>query len=426
MALSYRLSEREKAGKSEILLSWKSAKTVNGRLVWIQGSAHSNIFVEKSWFDFVVGNKTRSPFAGKRGVMSDDMVDCEKYHRVCQTRLIELNGFVVSNVLNFSPTKGWLKDTVELFYQAGKYRKMTLLQFIDKYIAELPNKKINGKLMKISSIKDQSRVQRKITDFAKHLNRKDFDFEEIDNDFVNKYIDYLTVNCGHTKNNVGNCVKHLRTVLNAAFDAKLMPNKLKIRKLSEDIENIYLSEAELDSIQFLNLSQHRVLERNRDFFLLLAWTGCRVSDLPALLLSPIDNGYVALYQQKTETYVKIPIHPKIITLMEKYHGVHPKINSKFNGNIRTIAKLAGITNEVTISRTVGGERVTEHKEKSDLIGSHTARRSFATNMYLLGIPSITIMSVTGHRTEKSFMTYIKVKQSEHSAIMKRFFEKSIV
>jgi integrase len=100
------------------------------------------------------------------------------------------------------------------------------------------------------------------------------------------------------------------------------------------------------------------------------------------------------------------------------------IHSSFNVSIRQIAKLSGIKGVVTISRTVGGVRETEYKEKADLIGTHTARRSFATNMYLLGIPSITIMSVTGHRTEKSFMTYIKIKQSEHSAIMKRFFEKS--
>lgn len=64
-------------------------------------------------------------------------------------------------------------------------------------------------------------------------------------------------------------------------------------------------------------------------------------------------------------------------------------------------------------------------EKWQLVSTHTARRSFATNMYKLGIPSITIMKLTGHRTEKAFMKYIKLNEDEHAQIIQKFWQSQI-
>jgi hypothetical protein len=49
-----------------------------------------------------------------------------------------------------------------------------------------------------------------------------------------------------------------------------------------------------------------------------------------------------------------------------------------------------------------------------LNSSHTARRSFITNAFLAGGPSISIMWITGHGTEKAFMQFIKVSQEENA------------
>ena len=77
----------------------------------------------------------------------------------------------------------------------------------------------------------------------------------------------------------------------------------------------------------------------------------------------------------------------------------------------------------TMTRTVGGKLITITFEKHEGVTSHTGRRSFATNMYKRGLQSYMIMSVTGHKTEKSFLKYIKVKQHEHAAMMKKAWEK---
>ncbi len=47
-----------------------------------------------------------------------------------------------------------------------------------------------------------------------------------------------------------------------------------------------------------------------------------------------------------------------------------------------------------------------------LISSHTARRSFATNLYGK-IPDKTIMAITTHKSYNKFMKYLKTNQDEH-------------
>ena len=49
--------------------------------------------------------------------------------------------------------------------------------------------------------------------------------------------------------------------------------------------------------------------------------------------------------------------------------------------------------------------------------THVARRSFATNAYLAGIPAISIMKFTGHKTESSFLKYIKVNQERNAELL---------
>jgi integrase len=49
-----------------------------------------------------------------------------------------------------------------------------------------------------------------------------------------------------------------------------------------------------------------------------------------------------------------------------------------------------------------------------LVCTHTARRSFATNNYKKGIPANILMKITGHKTERSFYTYIRETPKENA------------
>jgi integrase len=97
----------------------------------------------------------------------------------------------------------------------------------------------------------------------------------------------------------------------------------------------------------------------------------------------------------------------------------PITEQKINAHIKEVARLAGITQPVEATKFVNHRAVVDWWPKCDVITTHTARRSAATNMYKAGIPSISIMRITGHTTEKSFMKYIKITAEENAELMAR-------
>jgi hypothetical protein len=48
------------------------------------------------------------------------------------------------------------------------------------------------------------------------------------------------------------------------------------------------------------------------------------------------------------------------------------------------------------------------------------RRSFASNLYGK-VPTVVIMAITGHTTEKSFLTYIKKPQRDFAERLKEYY-----
>ncbi len=62
-------------------------------------------------------------------------------------------------------------------------------------------------------------------------------------------------------------------------------------------------------------------------------------------------------------------------------------------------------------------------ELYNCVTSHTARRSFATNLYLDGYPIIEIMKITGHKTEKAFLKYIKVSKLDAAKRLNTYMKK---
>jgi integrase len=59
--------------------------------------------------------------------------------------------------------------------------------------------------------------------------------------------------------------------------------------------------------------------------------------------------------------------------------------------------------------------------KHELITSHTCRRSFASNLYGK-LPNMTIMAITGHKTETQFLKYIKITPTENAEKLKEYWE----
>ncbi len=147
------------------------------------------------------------------------------------------------------------------------------------------------------------------------------------------------------------------------------------------------------------------------------FTGLRFSDFSELKPENIiDGNKIKIRTNKTNDVVIIPLHKNVREIIKKYNNNIPKAlsNAKMNLNLKHLGGLAKITDMVEVSITKGGKLIKKTVKKSSLIATHTARRSFATNLYLAGIPSITIMKITGHQTEKSFLRYIRISQEENA------------
>ncbi len=71
-------------------------------------------------------------------------------------------------------------------------------------------------------------------------------------------------------------------------------------------------------------------------------------------------------------------------------------NQHINYGLKEIGKIAGLDEQVEKRSTKGGP----------------SRRSFCTNAYRAGVVAQDIMTISGHKTERSFMLYLKLGESQ--------------
>jgi len=130
-----------------------------------------------------------------------------------------------------------------------------------------------------------------------------------------------------------------------------------------------------------------------------------------------------LRQGKTMNHVVIPLNDIAKKIIKKYDGGIPEgiHMNEFNKLIKGIAKKAGIDEEIIITQKRGAKRIELTYKKYELIASHTCRRSFCTNEYLKGTPALFIMKISGHRTERNFLKYIKVDEQVAAQKMLEFW-----
>jgi len=123
---------------------------------------------------------------------------------------------------------------------------------------------------------------------------------------------------------------------------------------------------------------------------------------------------VNISQTKTKHQVTLPVSQKLQAIIDKYQGKGiPKLsNQKLNKHVKEIVRTAGIVQQVTITEHRGGKMHVRKYAKWELVSSHTARRSFATNAVLSGIPALEVMKFTGHRSMASFLQYVRITGQE--------------
>jgi integrase family protein len=184
--------------------------------------------------------------------------------------------------------------------------------------------------------------------------------------------------------------------------------------------SVALSEEEIEKLFSFDFSQNKQLENARDLMILGLWTGLRVSDFMSLPVIDPDSKFIEVEPKKTRNSsgmkVVIPLHHHIKEMIRRRGMPTPLTDQYFNKLIKEVGKEVGFTDkmegDLMNPKTKRKERGVY--EKWQLISSHTCRRSFATNLYLMNFPTLSIMKITGHTTEASFLKYIKVTPKEHA------------
>lgn len=302
---------------------------------------------------------------------------------------------------------------------------------------------LDGRIISKGTISRYKTVKQSLEDFSK-VCKGELGLSTMDKKFYNDYTAWIktkkenikTGKEGFSKNSVGNYVSTVRTFIHFAISEKYLDtlpySRGEFKVMQEESDTIYLTESELERISNYDLSSNKVQSELRDLFILGCYTGLRGIDLVRVKNYHIkldgENGYINLEQTKTHKAVTIPLLPMAKEILEKYNYILPKYPKRRIGEeMQNVCKMMGLNEIVTRTRNTNEDNeITEHFEKWELVGGHTMRRSFATNMYKRGIDKFSIMTITGHKTESSFMRYIRLDRVEKSNKFLSEFNKSSI
>jgi integrase len=337
----------------------------------------------------------------------------ERYNQLYLKFGDNVNNAMIKNELDIIVRK---KDLVINMSEVGT----TFLEVCDKYITDK-----GTSIMPVTE-----RVYRQaITLLERYEDNKKvaLTFEMIDMSFYNSFKAFLEKENFGLKT-IGKHIKSIKTFMNYAvsegYTTSLKYKNSSFKLGKELTTEIYLSEAELKEMHIKDLSKYPMLEHVRDVFLIGCYTGQRVSDYNNLSKDDIVTmdgvQYFKFVQEKNRKQGKVvmcPITKEIKEIMDKrYAGVPPPpIKDQYiNEQIKDVGLELKFKELIKREYTKGGKLITEMVPKYKLLKSHTARRSFCTNMYLKKMPVYDIMLFSGHSTEKEFYKYIRVKDEERA------------
>ena len=308
--------------------------------------------------------------------------------------------------------------------------------------------------------------------------KKDIPFDDIDKPFADRFTLYL-LKQGYMSNTINKKVSCFRKLCNLAAMEGYNKNAVSLKvwkdrtvKEDEKRAEIYLTEEEIDALYNLELTGEN--EIVRDIFVLGYFSCQRYSDYCRLREENFVTydkglGQITLIQKKTGRTVNVPIvDDRVYELCDKYNYDFPEISEqKMNLKIKAVAAILAESTPsfqekyVTVLTAVekrsektytkllkkkkSGSKFTENERKwfgklsklaekrngaplfernkhgeiirpkYELITSHTARRSGATNLYKLDVLSDQeIRSITGHQSQKVFENYIRIGISEQA------------
>jgi len=423
--INYRINEKASKDPTMIYVRFKAVK---------DSEAPTSIVVFKRHWSKV-----------KQSVKSHH--DSDDYRDIVNKQLSDLKSLIVKKygVDNHSgktiDTK-WLKNVILEFHSQptsdSTDKEIFITDFGDFY-SEKSKSRINpntGEKLDLRTFQDYNNSVNKLKDYEKRIGSK-IRLDSVNLVFHTHFTDYLRDVEKLGENTIGGVISNIKAFLKSAESYGYKVNQdYKSREFvapSAKTIDIYFNEAEILKIKKHQFEPNGYLDNARDWLIIGLWTGLRISDFLQLKKKDYVDGFIQNNNFKTGIPVVIPIHPDVQEVLDKRNGNLPReiSDQNFNDYIKIVAEKVGFTEKVEGSKVVkvldGNNKEVSRKvrakyHKYELVTSHICRRSFATNLYGK-IDTLTIMKITGHKTEKQFLDYVKISPKEYAIRLKELWSK---
>lgn len=267
-----------------------------------------------------------------------------------------------------------------------------------------------------STIKKYKQTKKHLESFEKDTGYK-ITYTNINAFFIDKFYPYLINEKNFIDNTVNKTISYLKAFMNWALERKLTKNtdfrSFKIKYNKNDI--IYLTKDELMTLFNFKTDNER-LGRVRDVFCFQCFTGQRYSDIEKISFLDIRNGIWKFRAVKTRDILEVPLNNYALSILAKYNDWRSPLpiisNQKMNEYIKEICELAKINTLVRTSKVIANKNVEEVQPKFNLIGTHTARRTFISLSLQNGMKPDYIMKVVGHSDYRMMRRYLAIDNSE--------------
>lgn len=247
----------------------------------------------------------------------------------------------------------------------------------------------------------------------KQYSAEDIELAKLNLNFIRRFEIYLRTEYKIYDNATMNYLKRLKKVIHFAMALGYIDRDpfMQYKTAYKEVNRGYLTSDELKRIEEKKFRIKR-LDRVRDVFVFVCYTGLSYSDLKLLTPGSISKGingknWIIYERKKTGVRASIPILSKAQAIIDKYKSdpecvadnmlLPVKSNQKLNSYLSEIAELCEIDKHVTM---------------------HLGRHTFATTVTLTnGVPLETVSKMLGHSSLKTTQIYSKVVDTKISQDM---------
>ena len=272
-------------------------------------------------------------------------------------------------------------------------------QDVFRYYEQFKADRLNLVNFRASSIKSYNSAIKNLSEFCKAKGFAALDFSQVNASLLSDFERFL-ISKDLSSNYIRKILDKLLAILRQSVKDGISDNEqfrqFEISTSKEESTAIYLNQSEIDELLQLDLSDNKRLERVRDVFVAACLTGLRYSDYSKIRRDNIRTiegfQFLVILMQKQKDQVFVPMSDQLGVILDKYGGALPVISDvKMNAYLKEIGPmLDSLCRPIDKIVTKGGRKISIPVPRHELLSTHTARRSFATNAYLSGWESNSI------------------------------------